>query len=293
MVFEWFITLQKWIRCSLTFLHHRQIFKQFLTNRVLKDPKQRRFFKSNDLYELFTLGDDNPNDGTETSAIFAGTGSNVKVTSKARFKAWRAKVKAASKSKVNRFDRLKELAEQEKVNIPLEESDDEMATAAAGEDKVARMKELAKLLSKRIVENSNKHQQEKDKLGKKQQEHDANVSEQTKEGSSGVTNVSESQKSSQYRQDAARNRTKSESQKSGESAQGVIRIEEKTVVDDVHSEKRKKKHKEKKEKSKKKNRKPRNAGKKTKHFVFQRIQGSFCEKVLEKMLLKWQDIKLQ
>lgn len=52
--------------------HTRQIFKQFLTNRVLKDPKQRRFFKSNDIYELFTLSDPDGGQGTETSAIFAG-----------------------------------------------------------------------------------------------------------------------------------------------------------------------------------------------------------------------------
>lgn len=51
---------------------HRQIFKQFLTNRVLKDPKQRRFFKSNDVYELFTLSNPDGLQGTETSAIFAG-----------------------------------------------------------------------------------------------------------------------------------------------------------------------------------------------------------------------------
>lgn len=50
----------------------RQIFKQFLTNRVLKDPKQRRFFKSNDIYELFTLSDPDGSQGTETSAIFSG-----------------------------------------------------------------------------------------------------------------------------------------------------------------------------------------------------------------------------
>ena len=37
-------------------MYHRQIFKQFLSNKVLKDPRQKRFFKSNDLYELFTLG---------------------------------------------------------------------------------------------------------------------------------------------------------------------------------------------------------------------------------------------
>ncbi|XP_014378988.1 DNA excision repair protein ERCC-6 isoform X1 [Alligator sinensis] len=58
-------------------IYHRQIFKQFLTNRVLKDPKQRRFFKSNDLYELFTLSSPDGSQGTETSAIFAGTGSDV------------------------------------------------------------------------------------------------------------------------------------------------------------------------------------------------------------------------
>ena len=56
----------------------RQIFKQFLTNRILRDPRQRRFFKSNDLYELFTL--DPPSKQTETGAIFAGTGSEVNIT---------------------------------------------------------------------------------------------------------------------------------------------------------------------------------------------------------------------
>ncbi|XP_035695280.1 DNA excision repair protein ERCC-6-like [Branchiostoma floridae] len=60
-------------------IYHRQIFKQFLTNRVLKDPRQRRFFKSNDMYELFTLTCDDNKEGTETGAIFAGTGSEVKV----------------------------------------------------------------------------------------------------------------------------------------------------------------------------------------------------------------------
>ncbi|KAL9956256.1 hypothetical protein ACROYT_G037709 [Oculina patagonica] len=60
-------------------IYHRQIFKQFLTNRVLKDPKQRRFFKSNDLYELFTLDNCDKRYGTETSAIFAGSNCEVKV----------------------------------------------------------------------------------------------------------------------------------------------------------------------------------------------------------------------
>jgi len=63
-------------------IYHRQVFKQYLTNRVLKDPKQRRFFKTNDLYELFSLGNDS--NETESSAIFAGTGSKVKINKKAK-----------------------------------------------------------------------------------------------------------------------------------------------------------------------------------------------------------------
>lgn len=67
-LFYWLYLLQ---------IYHRQIFKQFLTNKVLKDPKQRRFFKSNDLFELFTLKESSQRGSTETGAIFAGTGSEV------------------------------------------------------------------------------------------------------------------------------------------------------------------------------------------------------------------------
>jgi len=52
-------------------IYHRQIFKQFLTNKILKDPKQRRFFKINDLHDLFTLGSDSTG-GTETGNMFQG-----------------------------------------------------------------------------------------------------------------------------------------------------------------------------------------------------------------------------
>lgn len=53
-------------------IYHRQIFKTFLTNKILKDPKQRRFFKLNDLHDLFTLGDPNER-GTETGDMFSGS----------------------------------------------------------------------------------------------------------------------------------------------------------------------------------------------------------------------------
>jgi DNA excision repair protein ERCC-6 len=53
-------------------IYHRQIFKQFLTNKILKDPKQRQTFQMKDLYDLFTLG--GTDDGTtETGQMFQGT----------------------------------------------------------------------------------------------------------------------------------------------------------------------------------------------------------------------------
>lgn len=49
-------------------IYHRQVFKLYLTNRILKDAKQKRFFKTNDMHELFTLGHDDKN--IETKALF-------------------------------------------------------------------------------------------------------------------------------------------------------------------------------------------------------------------------------
>ena len=61
-------------------IYHRQIFKQFLTQRILEDPKQTRFFRAADLHDLFELNvpEDDGNDGadkedsTETADMFAG-----------------------------------------------------------------------------------------------------------------------------------------------------------------------------------------------------------------------------
>jgi DNA excision repair protein ERCC-6 len=58
-------------------IYHRQIFKQFLSNKVLKDPKQRTTFELHDLHDLFTLGDQNDKQ-TETGKIFRG--SEVKIS---------------------------------------------------------------------------------------------------------------------------------------------------------------------------------------------------------------------
>ena len=56
-------------------IFHRQIFKQFLTNKILKDPKQRQTFQMSDLHDLFTLGD-STDASTETSRLFQGTEVN-------------------------------------------------------------------------------------------------------------------------------------------------------------------------------------------------------------------------
>ncbi|ROW12854.1 hypothetical protein VMCG_00001 [Cytospora schulzeri] len=52
-------------------IYHRQIYKQFLSNKVLRDPKQRTTLNLRDMHDLFTLDVDH--DGaTETSRLFAG-----------------------------------------------------------------------------------------------------------------------------------------------------------------------------------------------------------------------------
>jgi DNA excision repair protein ERCC-6 len=58
-------------------IYHRQIFKQFLADKILKDPKQRQTFHMKDLYDLFILGasDEAP---TETSELFQGTEVNFR-----------------------------------------------------------------------------------------------------------------------------------------------------------------------------------------------------------------------
>ena len=58
---------------------------------MLANPFQRRFFKTNDLHELFTLGDVGPQQSTETGAIFAGTGSEIKIRKRKQLKSEKKK----------------------------------------------------------------------------------------------------------------------------------------------------------------------------------------------------------
>ncbi|GLH06103.1 ATP-dependent helicase brm [Gryllus bimaculatus] len=115
-------------------IYHRQIFKQFLTNKVLSDPKQRRFFKSNDLFELFTLKEGDQEGSTETSAIFAGTGSEVKLK----------KLKEKIKEKKRKEIHVRMKIDAAKVHNP---SQDSIKFSKA---QIERMKKLSKKIAQGI-----------------------------------------------------------------------------------------------------------------------------------------------
>ncbi|VDP96012.1 unnamed protein product, partial [Trichobilharzia regenti] len=73
-----------------------QIFKQFLTNRILKNPRQQRFFKTNDLQELLSFeGDTDMQDNCETTLYLQSEGMGHTVTDN-----------YSSTTSSNRFDRL-------------------------------------------------------------------------------------------------------------------------------------------------------------------------------------------
>ena len=53
-------------------IYHRQLFKQFLANKILKDPNSRQAVPMNDLNDLFTLGSDTGGE-SETGRLFKGS----------------------------------------------------------------------------------------------------------------------------------------------------------------------------------------------------------------------------
>ena len=150
-------------------IYHRQIFKQFLTNRVLKDPKQQRFFKTNDLYELFSLTE-GEKEKTESSAIFAGTGSEIELGVKKKQSEKRdfdtlesggacdsVKVSCAPKNRqfpdntnvCKTHNKSHEKKTSKNIAVVPDQNIDERG-AQIGISQMEKMKELAKLISKKI-----------------------------------------------------------------------------------------------------------------------------------------------
>ncbi|KAK7267406.1 hypothetical protein RIF29_20080 [Crotalaria pallida] len=60
-------------------VYHRQIYKHFLTNKILKNPQQKRFFKARDMKDLFVLNVDGEAGSTETSNIFSQISEEVNI----------------------------------------------------------------------------------------------------------------------------------------------------------------------------------------------------------------------
>lgn len=100
----------------------------------MKDPKQRRFFKSNDIYELFTLGSKDETK-TETSALFAGTGSDVKMPRRTAV----PPTPTPKALKPNRFDEMKKTKATE-----------DSYTSGLDSVELEKMRELARQLSRKM-----------------------------------------------------------------------------------------------------------------------------------------------
>ncbi|KAI6210840.1 hypothetical protein M3Y96_00370600 [Aphelenchoides besseyi] len=111
-------------------IYQRQIFKQFLANRILVDPKQKRFFKTNDLQELFTLGDERTDleHGTETAAIFSDQPTEINKKNffdeRAKRKEKQKKPKRGKKSNADEEDEENEEDISDIENIEITLTDD-------------------------------------------------------------------------------------------------------------------------------------------------------------------------
>jgi len=108
-------------------IYHRQIFKTFLTNKVLNDPKQQRFFKSNDMRDLFSLNIPKEG-GTETGDLFAGI-DDVEMTKTADVGAGPKKKKSetdlesADLKQIRLLDKVSEYKGQEDAKADEDEHD--------------------------------------------------------------------------------------------------------------------------------------------------------------------------
>ncbi|EWC46515.1 hypothetical protein DRE_04238 [Drechslerella stenobrocha 248] len=61
-------------------IYQRQLYKQFLTKKILEDPEQRRVFRMDDMQDLFTFG--SLDHGTETGSLFEGVERTLSVAKK-------------------------------------------------------------------------------------------------------------------------------------------------------------------------------------------------------------------
>ncbi|GMS95500.1 hypothetical protein PENTCL1PPCAC_17675 [Pristionchus entomophagus] len=121
-------------------MYHRQIFKQFLANRVLKDPKQRRFLKTNHLHDLFTLTDGDSTGSTDTGAIFAG--ETREITKKNFFDAHE------KEREKKRLENRKKRKADEEGKEEEEETDDEVGDDSLSDERRDALRKFAAAVSR-------------------------------------------------------------------------------------------------------------------------------------------------
>ncbi|KZM28377.1 DNA repair protein rhp26 [Ascochyta rabiei] len=109
-------------------IYHRQIFKQFLTNKVLKDPKQRQTFQMSDLHDLFTLGGETADGETETGNLFRG--------SEVQFDEDGGSVSAPDATAISDLAAVKGIDRAEAFQAPVSDTED-AANHSAGESNEA------------------------------------------------------------------------------------------------------------------------------------------------------------
>ncbi|VDN07262.1 unnamed protein product [Thelazia callipaeda] len=141
-------------------IYHRQVFKLFLSNRVLVDPRQRRFFKTNELHELFCLGDDKVmrKEGTETAALFSGTTKNITRDS---FSCSRNFFDKNEKDREGKRKEFRRARKRLPVEVTCDDDDDDDETKALVDknlsaEKIAELKELARKISRSIGKSAEK-----------------------------------------------------------------------------------------------------------------------------------------
>ncbi|KAF1921107.1 DNA repair and recombination protein RAD26 [Ampelomyces quisqualis] len=121
-------------------IYHRQIFKQFLTNKVLKDPKQRQTFQMSDLHDLFTLGGESVDGETETANLFRG--SEVKFDQNGETKEPAADATAASD-----LAAVTGISRAEEFKAPVSDTEEATTTVSDGESTAAAAPTDSRLMS--------------------------------------------------------------------------------------------------------------------------------------------------
>lgn len=131
----------------------RQIFKQFLTNRVLKNPHQQRFFKLASVQELFTLSDEiasRPSDAnggipTKHASFFKAVGVPKHAVTENRFDA----LFSANPSKLKELEKA---SDDDDPDISAEVNNDSERREETPAEREMRLRAQARRLSRQLVE---------------------------------------------------------------------------------------------------------------------------------------------